>query len=341
MKINKLTIKEKIFDINLIFYNFLKKITQVKFTDNQINELLAIYYSNSKADVETLKELFYSYVEERVKRSDLSNVSNAIADINDNTIEVFIFSLKLNLIKDLLLQEAKIAQTIKAQELEGLNQLSLAYDKVSTQVAYATRISGALLSLLFFEKLEKNDSNFISEETETFLENLIKSYKTLTKKGVEPNQIFMLLFSESINQSITSSAGASYEDRIKNILIAMGIPNESIEKVHDESDSSTEFDFFFNYKGKKYGIGAKRTLRERYKQFIKTAHMSKLDVMIEITLGTDLRENIANAIREHGVYLFVADEVYEAKKFLQKINGIYPASKLSTDLLENINTLNK
>jgi hypothetical protein len=44
---------------------------------------------------------------------------------------------------------------------------------------------------------------------------------------------------------------------------------------------------------------------------------------------------------EHGVYLFVADEVYEAKKFLQKINGIYPASKLSTDLLEKINNMSK
>jgi hypothetical protein len=146
----------------------------------------------------------------------------------------------------------------------------------------------------------------------------------------------MLLFSESINQSITSSAGTSYEDRIKNILIAMGIPNEDIEKVHDENDTSTEFDFFFKLNGRNYGIGAKRTLRERYKQFIKTAHMSKLDVMIEITLGTDLRENIANAIREHGVYLFVADEVYKTKKYLQEIKGIFPASELSKELLEKL-----
>lgn len=336
MKINKLTIKEKVFDINLVFYNFLKKITQAKFTDNQINEILAIYYSNSKIDTETLKELFYTYVEENIKRADLSSISNAITDINEDTIEIFVFALKLNLIKDLLLQEAKIAQTIKAQELEGLNQLSLAYDKVSTQVAYATRISGALLSLLFFQKLEEGDNNFIAESTKVFLNSLIKSYNSLSKQGVEPNQIFMLLFSESINQSITSSAGASYEDRIKNILIAMGIPNEDIEKVHDESDTSTEFDFFFKYKGRNYGIGAKRTLRERYKQFIKTAHMSKLDVMIEITLGTDLRENIAKAIREHEVYLFVADEVYEAKKYLQEIKGIFPASELSKDLLEKL-----
>jgi hypothetical protein len=64
--------------------------------------------------------------------------------------------------------------------------------------------------------------------------------------------------------------------------------------------------------------------------------MSKLDIMIEITLGTDLRENIANSIREHGVYLFVADEVYQSKKFLQTIDGIYPASKLSVSLLEKL-----
>lgn len=336
MKINKLTIKENVFDINLVFYNFLKKITQAKFTDNQINEILAIYYSNIKLDTETLKELFYAYIDENIKRADLSSISNAITDINENTIEVFIFALKLNLIKDLLLQEAKITQTIKAQELEGLNQLSLAYDKVSTQVAYATRISGALLSLLFFQKLEEGDNNFIADSTKAFLDSLIKAYNSLSKQGVEPNQIFMLLFSESINQSITSSAGASYEDRIKNILIAMGIPNDDIEKTHDENDTSTEFDFFFKYNGRNYGIGAKRTLRERYKQFIKTAHMSKLDVMIEITLGTDLRENIATAIREHGVYLFVADEVYEAKKYLQKIEGIFPASELNSDLLEKL-----
>jgi hypothetical protein len=336
MKINKIKIKESVFDINLVFYNFLKKITQAKFTDNQVSDLLSIYFSNSKENVETLKELFYDYIETKIGRADLSHISDVISEITEDTIDIFLFSLKLNLIKDLLLQEAKIAQTIKTQELEGLNQLSMAYDKVSTQVAYATRISGALLSLLFFEKLEKGETNFISDSTEAFLKSLVKKYTELSKKGVEPNQIFMLLFSESINQSIISSAGTSYEDRIKNILIAMGIPNENIEKTHDNVDTSTEFDFFFEHKKRQYGIGAKRTLRERYKQFIKTVQMSKLDVMIEITLGTDLRENIAKAIRAHGVYLFVADEVYEAKEYLQKIEGIFPASELSLTLLEEL-----
>ena len=116
----------------------------------------------------------------------------------------------------------------------------------------------------------------------------------------------------------------------------MGIPSDSISKAHDKVDSSTEFDFIFEFEGRRYGIGAKRTLRERYKQFIKTSHMSQLDVMIEITLGTDLRESAARAIREHGVYLFVADEVYDAKKYLQEIDGVYPARELSVKLIAKL-----
>lgn len=336
MKIDKLEVKKETFDINLVFYNFLKKITQAKLKDRHINSILAIYYSNNSVNTETLKEIIYDHIESKINRLDKSVIYSVIEDIDDSTIEIFIFALKLNLIKDLLLSEAKIAQTLKTQELEGLNQLSLQYDKVSMQVAYTTRINGALLSLLFFQKLEEGNSNFIADSTKSFIEGLVKSYKSLAIKGLEPNQIFMLLFSESINQSIISSAGSSYEDRIKNILISMGIPSESITKIHDKNDKSTEFDFFFKYGGKTYGIGAKRTLRERYKQFIKTTHMSDLDVMIEITLGTDLRPNIASSIRSHGVYIFVADEVYQSKDYLQEIDGIFPASDLNIDLLKKL-----
>lgn len=333
---SKLTIEDDIFDINLTFYNFLKKITQARFSDTHANQILTIYYSNSNLETELLKELLYAYSEDFIKRNDLSSILNLISEINQNNIEIFIFALKLNLVKDLLLQEAKVAQSIKSQKLEGLNQLSLAYDKVSIQVAYATRISGALLSLLFFQKLEQADHHFIASSTQEWLAGLIQSYASLAKKGLEPNQIFMLFFAESINQSITSLAGVSYESRIKNVLIGLGIPAHDIHKTHDKNDTSTEFDFFFTHKGLTYGIGAKRTLRECYKQFIKTAHMSQLDVMIEITLGTDLTENTANAIQKHGVYLFVADEVYQAKKYLQEIKTIFPASALNKALLETL-----
>jgi hypothetical protein len=335
MKINKLTIKEHIFDINLVFYNFLKKITQARFTDAQIHQLLTIYYSHKRASFECLQELFFEYIES-LRRKDRTAMAQVVTELRKEVLDVFVFALTLNTIKALLLQEAKLTQTIKVKKLEGLHPLSLEYDTVSTQVAYATRISGALLALLFFEKVEKGDTKFMSKDTENFLREMSMSLKSLMKKGIEPNQIFMLLFSESINQSITSSAGASYEDRIRGILLDIGIPNENIEKVHDVRDSSTEFDFFFSHKGRTFGIGAKRTLRERYKQFIKTSHMSKIDVMIEITLGTDLRETMMCAIRGHGVYLFVADEVYKKKRFLQDSDGVYPASALSKKLLESL-----
>jgi hypothetical protein len=332
----KLKIKESAFDINLVFYNFLKKITQAKLTDNQASNILSLCISNKGIDIDKLKDILYNHVEANINRQDTSSLTSLLEDIESNTLEIFILSLRLNIVKDLLLEEAKIAQAQKLDRFKGLNQLSLAYDKVSIQSAYGTRISGALLSLMFFEEIENGNVNILSQSSKDFLISLAQQCKALMKKGLEPNQIFMLLFSESINQSITSTAGVSYEDRIMNILISIGVPLSDITKTHDKVDSSTEFDFFFNYAGKTYGIGAKRTLRERYKQFIKTANMSKLDVMIEITLGTDLRPNIANSIRKHGVYLFVADEVYNSKEFLRDTEGIYPASSLNLNLLRDL-----
>ncbi len=336
MTSQKLKIDKKQFDINLVFYNFLKKVTQAKLTDKQINDLLELHLSNQKLQAEDLRELLLDYVENNINRQDVSVIFDLVSEIDDKNLPIFLFALKLNLVKDLLLQEAKIARSIKTHELVGLHQLSLAYDRVSTQVAYSTRISGALLSLLFFEKLETGQTNFMSADTELFLRDLSKLCISLSKRGLEPNQIFMLLFAESVNQSITSSAGSSYEDRIKNILIGLGIDKDAIQKTHDDSDSSTEFDFFFIHNGRTYGISAKRTLRERYKQFIKTVQMSQIDVMLEITLGTDLRENIAKSIRSHGVYLFVADEVYESKRYLQEIDGVFRASQLSKELLSKL-----
>lgn len=336
MKVIKLKIDEGKFDINLEFYNFLKKITQAKLNEKTLDAFLNIYYSNSCIPTENLKDIYFSFVEEKLNRKDISSIISLISDINRGNLWLFIFSLKLNQIKDLLLQEAKIFRQIKSQELEWLNQLSLAYDKVSTQVAYSTRISWALLSLLFFENIENGNINFMSESSVEFMKQLSKDTIELKRAGLEPNQIFMLLFSESINQSITSSAWASYEDRIKNILIWMGINAEDISKTHDKNDSSTEFDFFFINQWRSYGISAKRTLRERYKQFIKTAHMSELNIMIEITLWTDLRENIAESIVGHGVYIFVSDEVYKATDYLKKNTCIFPASSLSIDFLSNL-----
>ena len=192
------------------------------------------------------------------------------------------------------------------------------------------------MSLIFFDKIENNETNFISQKSELFISSLSSFAIELKNQGVEPNQIFMLMFSESINQSIISYSGSNYEDRIMAVLTSIGLNKNEIEKFHDNIDKSTEFDFFFKLDNVSYGLGAKRTLRERYKQFIKTSQMSKIDVMIEITLGIDLTEEKVKSIRNHNVILFVADEIYQNTSYLKSIDGVYSSKDLTIKTLKSL-----
>ena len=277
--------KEQRSDINLNFNSFFKHIVKLSPNDTQIDAMLENInlLKNGKIDfiAKDLEKIF-------LKKSKNSNSHNAkIEQIRDITsrfrgiddIELFIFSIELYQMKDLLLQEAKITKSSELENLINLDPLSLAYDKISILKPYTTRVSSALLALLFFDKLDKKETNFMSESSYEFIAKLSKSAIKFKSIGLEPNQIFMLMFSEVVNQSIISDSGSNYESRILSVLNKNGISN--INKNHDKNDKSTEFDFFFEIDGKTYGIGAKRTLRERYKQFIKTAITSKIDVMIE------------------------------------------------------------
>jgi hypothetical protein len=337
MKIEKLQIEKAKFDINLKFYFFLKQLVKAKLSDKQCFLFLETYNLLIEGKFEKTLQKFSDHIE-TIKGNDKKNILYTIIETIENKIELklFIFSLNLYLVKDLLLQEAKISDVVNVSRLEKLDPLSLDYDKISVYRPYSTRVNGALLALLFFSKLENKETNFMSKDSHDFLAQLSEYAISLKKYGVEPNQIFMLMFSESVNQSIISDSGGDYEDRILSVLMKIGIPEESIKKIHDKNDSSTEFDFFFEIGSRTYGIGAKRTLRERYKQFIKTAQMSKIDVMIEITLGLDLNEEKAKTIRNHNVYIFVADEIYNSREFLRKMNGVYSVNDLTLQTLKKL-----
>ncbi len=342
MKIDKLEITKSKFDINLKFYFFLKYLVKTNLSDNQSNEILKICILNSKVNSRTTILKVIKYIEDKIKTGSKKQklIFETIDEINtDIDLKLFIFSLKLYMIKDLLLQEAKLKDLLDITKLEDLDPLSLEYDKITIYSPYSTRVNGALLSLIFFDKLDNKETNFISQEVENFIKNLSNFAIELKDKGIEPNQIFMLMFNESINQSIISDSGSNYEDRILSVLTSLGIDESKIEKTHDKDDSSTEFDFFFELKNKTYGIGAKRTLRERYKQFIKTAQMTTIDVMIEITLGIDLTEEKVKAIRNHNVFLFIADEVYNSYQYLKDIDGVYSSKNLTIEVLERLSTL--
>lgn len=335
----KLQIKKDSFDINLKFYFFLKSLNKANLSKSQINPLIENIILHKNAKLEERLQALLNFAEEKFKEGSKKQ-KNFILTIKeiDNPLdfELFVFSLRLYSVKNILLEEAKTKNLLDTSKLEDLSPLSLEYDKITTYTPYSTRVSGALLSLMFFEKLEKNDLSFASSSSMELVKQLSRQAKELETKGIEPNQIFMLMFNESVNQSITSESGSNYEDRIHSVLVSIGIKPEDIKKSHDKDDSSTEFDFFFELNGKSYGIGAKRTLRERYKQFIKTANMSELDVMIEITLGTDVRPRIADSIIKHGVFLFVSEEVYNQNPYLQKMKGIYSSKDFNLATLESL-----
>lgn len=339
MGIGKIKIDKNKFDINLKFYFILKYFLKANLNDKDINNILVLYSLNKgltlKSEIIKKYEYLFGKTKSGLNKIDfLNNILELIE--NDTDIKLFIFSLKLLSIKPLLLQEAKTRDFLDTSKLLSLNPLSLEYDKITVIKSYSTRVSGALLSLIFFDKLEKNDTVFLSSDTTDFFKFLSQETIFLKNKGIEPNQIFMLMFSESINQSITSDSGSNYEDRILSVLKTIGIDEKNISKTHDKNDSSTEFDFFFELKGKTYGISAKRTLRERYKQFIKTAQMAKIDIMIEITLGIDLTKEKVEAIRNHQVDLFVADEIYIQNNYLQRIDGIFSVKDLTLETLSHL-----
>ena len=337
MKIEKLKVEKSKLDINLKFYYLLKQLVKAKLSEKQVSQFLEVISLFEGGGLEPLTEKLQKLIEGFSGDNKKDALYSIIATFERSVdIELFVFSLRLYMIKDLLLQEAKITDCVNSLNLEKLDPLSTEYDNISVYRPYSTRVNGALLALLFFSRLEAGDSNFMSADSCDFVNTLSVTAIKLRKKGVEPNQIFMLLFSESINQSIISDSGVNYEDRILSVLTKIGIPGNTISKTHDKNDASTEFDFFFEMNGRTYGIGAKRTLRERYKQFIKTAQMSKIDVMIEITLGLDLNEEKARTISLHGVYLFVADEIYQSRTYLHKMDRIYSVKELSLKLLKGL-----
>ena len=329
MKIKKLHLPEKKVELNLKFYYFLKNIVKLRPNEKNILTLLELLYlfkDNIRNESNKLEELFKSTVKKDI-------IKNILLEINDgNDVELLIFSFKLYQVKDLLFQEAKIKATLDTDRLLNLHPLSLAYDNISSLKPYKFRITGALLSLIFFDRLEKGDLNFMSDDSYDYMKKLSELAVKLSKTGVEPNQVFMLMFNESINQGIISDSGVNYETRVHSILTKIGI--KDIKKIHDKNDKSTEFDFYFDLNGKKYGVGAKRTLRERYKQFIKTAITSDhIHIMIEITLGIDLSEEKAKTISNHGTYLFVSDEVYRSRKYLREMKKVFSVLDLDIKTL--------
>ncbi|TAE82822.1 MAG: hypothetical protein EAZ74_00070 [Alphaproteobacteria bacterium] len=339
-----LAINDDVFSINLRCYFFLKYLVKVKLSDKNTRILLEQLIRHESASTDKVRELLEIYVKEHVTNRDKQEIFLLMIEHIQHSLDIrlFAFSVRLYIIKDVLLAEAKLKNASIAYDLAELHPLSLDYDNIIVFNPYNTRVQGALLVLLFFQKIERGEHTFLSEQSSHLLECLVQDMRILQAAGLEPNQMFMLMFTETMNQSITSASGSNYESRLKDVLVHIGIPRDSIRKAHDSHDISREFDLIFSLEQptggtRTYGIGAKRTLRERYKQFTNTADESDADILIQVTLGLDLNEAKANTIVVHkGVILFVADEIYDNRSFLQSLAHVYPVSELTIETLYNL-----
>lgn len=332
MKIAKLHLSDKKKEINLKFYFFLKHINRLRPTDSQANSVTEAIHLLKYDLVSLLEHLEEIFKKSEKKQNILKEINLRITSLSD--IELFEFSLKLFQIKNLLLAEATFFESSNIDKLNNMNPLSLEYDQISVLKPYSKRINGALLTLLFFKNLDAGEVNFMSNNSYNFISELSKKAEEFKKNGLEANQVFMIMFNESVDQSIKSTSGRNYEDRIRSVLSSAGVTN--ITQIHDKNDKSTEYDFFFEIDNRTYGISAKRTFRERYKQSIKTSISSKIDVSIEITIGVDLNEEKAKTIISHGSFIFVSDEVYQAREFLQKMDKVYSVKDLNLQTLKSL-----
>ena len=78
-------------------------------------------------------------------------------------------------------------------------------------------------------------------------------------------------------------------------------------------------------------------LRERYKQNHEDIDILDVDYVFLITLGTDLnKEKLDYVLEKNGIYVVVADEIYQANDYMNKNNRVLSSKDLTREKLERI-----
>lgn len=338
----KIEITEKAYKNNLHFYTILKLLIKCKLLDKQLIILQDSLFKNRKiTDRGLLQKVILSNnaiaSEGTQKYEDLCLLVNTLENIDimmwKNMLDV---ALELMLIKDLVLQESKVyANNQYKEEVSKLNdKLSLEYDMSKLSLPYGQRVISSLLVFALTDIERKNQ--FILETSGKSVKEFSEKIKRLVNDyDINCNNMFSLIMSESINQSIISDAGQSYESRVEEKLLP--IVDKIYRHSHDSKIPSVEYDFTFKLNDIKCGISAKRTLRERYKQNLENVELLDVDFMFLVTLGIDLNEDkLNNILRKKGIYVVVAQEVYEGHDYLKNNKRVISSKELDRKYLSKL-----
>lgn len=322
-------ISKKEYDNNLLFYTILKNLIKCHLSENKMLLLEQLIKENNELNYAKLIEfLSKNVVNENIKAYDDYTTLLNLCNEENTTMwkDLICLSIELLLSKNLILEEAK--SYAKIQYNDGLathkDKLSFGYDMVNLEYPYGQRVISALL-VYALTNIER-DTEFILETSGKSIKQLNNMIRDITNKyNINANNIFMIIMDESINQSIISTAGSSYESRVNSVLL--NISDNVHTHAHDKFINSVEYDYTFEIDGKVYGVSAKRTLRERYKQNFEDVNQLSVDAMFLVTLGIDLNEEkLNNIMQRHGYYVVVSQELYDSNQYFKK-NGRVISSK--------------
>jgi hypothetical protein len=332
-------ITEKEYKNNLLFYTILKDLLKCQLTEKRLITLEETVEQNQSLNCTKMKQLLSTgIVNENTKKYDDFMILLNLA--NDNNYEMWkdliIVSIELLLTKDLILEESKSYARKKYKEkIDKISdKLSLEYDMSNLEYPYSQRVISSLL--VFVLTNINRETEFILETSQNSIKVLNDKLKYISEKyNINVNNMFMIIIDESINQSIKSDAGQEYENRVHSLLLNI---SDNVEgHSHDDIISSVEYDFTFIIDDKKYGVSAKRTLRERYKQNFEDVDFLTVDAMFLITLGIDLNEDkLNNILQKKGQFVIVADEVYESKEYLKNNARVLSSKNITKDNIINI-----
>lgn len=285
-------------------------------TESQLKKIESLL--GSKLSYEEFENLLNLIIKNEAKRSKILSLYKLFyEEVNVNSLTALainylkfkdhIFETKRNY------QSFGIIEDILKKRFSSISnkgpsyKLTMTYDSYTTLMPYTDRVLSAYL-------LNKKSSNFMNEKPNEIF-----------------NSVFQIILDEAIMQSGRSNSGGDYESRIAELFDFYKL--KYAKHHHEEDDQSQEHDFLVSYKGKKIGVGAKRTLRERYKQYAPV----EVDYSLVFTIGEDLNEPKAKTITEnYQSVIFVADEIYSQCEFLLKNNKVFKVTDFSLEILDEI-----
>ena len=334
-----MNITEKEYRNNLLFYTILKDLLKCQLSEKKLMILQESIEQNNNLSCKKMKQLLSNDIVKESTRAydDFMILLNLANDGNYNMWkELLLVSIELLLTKDLILEESKSYARVKYKEkIEKIkDKLSLGYDMSNLEYPYGQRVISSLL--VFALTNIDRETEFILETSKNAIKVLNNNLKNIVQKySININNMFMIIIDESINQSIKSDAGQSYENRVHSLLL--NISDKVENHSHDDMISSVEYDFIFYIDDKKYGVSAKRTLRERYKQNFEDVDFLTVDAMFLITLGIDLNEDkLNNILQKNGQFVIVADEIYETKDYLKNNPRVLSSKNINKDVIKNL-----